>query len=341
MTRHLSALTLGCLFLAYSSIAAPAQTLQTYSFTQDPGIPFMGPVVVTVVRDGPKEVIEQVMPVSDAQPKGFHSHLLYDFQAHKIYTQILSDPAVPCSVMTYTSPAAPGELDVISGAADIMKDLTDGGKTTPVQSGAETLNGVPTKIIEASDGATKGRAWIAINGGYPMKVTMIGPDGKEQVLIEIKGLTFTKPTAAKFTPPANCQAIAGEATANGVTAQFGDQPSTPTNKVTAATLQPIPDYKGACPAPIKMVGTITTDGPGTVWYTFAGGKSDPGEELKFDAAGTRIVSHTMTFTVDRKFGDSMGVGALLQAVMEDSKGNHAIVGTGSNNSSFTIVCTNQ
>jgi hypothetical protein len=37
----------------------------------------------------------------------------------------------------------------------------------------------------------------------------------------------------------------------------------------------------------------------------------------------------------------MGVGALLQAVMEDSKGNHAIVGTGSNNSSFTIVCTNQ
>jgi hypothetical protein len=334
---------LGSLFLACSSIAASAQTpappnFQTYSFTQDPGVPFMGPVVVTVARDGPKEVIEQIMPVSDAQPKGFHSHLLYDFQARKIYTQVLSDPATPCSVMTYTSPAAPGELDVISGAADIMKDLNDTGKP-PVQIGAETIGGVPTKIIDLSSPSAKGRAWIAINGGYPMKVTMIGPDGKEQTLIEIKGLTFTKPAASKFTPPANCQAIAGEATANGVTAQMGDQPSTPTNKVTAATLQPIPAYKGACPAHIKMTGTITTDGPGTVWYWFAAGQSDPGEEIKFDGAGTKTVSHTMTFA-HPKYGNDMGAGALLQAVMEDSQGNHSPAGTGSNNSSFTLTCTN-
>jgi hypothetical protein len=40
-----------------------------------------------------------------------------------------------------------------------------------------------------------------------------------------------------------------------------------------------------------------------------------------------------------KYGN-MGGGALLQAVMEDGQGNHAPVGTGSNNSDFSIDCAN-
>ena len=38
-----------------------------------------------------------------------------------------------------------------------------------------------------------------------------------------------------------------------------------------------------------MTGTITTDGPGTVWYWFSAGSSDPGEALTFSAAGTKTV----------------------------------------------------
>ena len=44
-------------------------------------------------------------------------------------------------------------------------------------------------------------------------------------------------------------------------------------------------------------------------------------------------------TFDPKYGNSMGGSAALEAVMEDDKGNHAIVGTGSNNSDFNIDCS--
>jgi hypothetical protein len=309
---------------------------QTYSFTQDPAIPLMGPMVVTLSRDGAKEVVDQVFPPSTAQPKGFHAHLVYDFQAHKIYTQIMSDPSVPCSVMTYASPGAPAEFDVISGAADLIKELTSDAKEPMKKIGAETVDGLATTIFEENGSGGKGKVWIADQGGYPLKVVSVGADGKEETIIEVKQLSFAKPAAAKFTPPAGCQEVAGTATATGVST--GDAPETsPKFKVTAATLAAIGNYKGVCPAKIKMTGTITTDGPGTVWYWFSAGSSDPGQELKFDAAGTKTVTHTMIF--NPKYG-SMGAGALLQAVMEDAKGNHAPAGTGSNNANFSIDCMN-
>jgi hypothetical protein len=335
-TRNIS-MTLGTAlgFLAvaaggplYAQTAAP----QTYSYTEDPGFPIMGPQVITLIRDGSKEVIDQVMPPMEGRPKEYRGHLVYDFAAHTIYTQVLSDPGSPCSLMTYTSPAAPAEFDIISGAADLIKELTSGDKTPLKQVGAETVNGIPAKIL-FSDGAAKGKLWVADNGGFPVKVAMIGPDGKEETLIEMKHLSLAKPPASAFTPPSGCTKIAGESSATG--AHVGATDTTPKFKVTAATLQPISNYNSACPATIKMTGTITTDGPGTVWYWFAVGSSEPGEALKFEAAGTKTVSHTMTFMP--KYGN-MGGSALLEAAMEDDQGNHTTVGTGSNNSDFSIDC---
>jgi len=41
----------------------------------------------------------------------FHTRVLYDFRVHKVYSQVISDPSVLCTVMTYSSPAAPQEFD--------------------------------------------------------------------------------------------------------------------------------------------------------------------------------------------------------------------------------------
>jgi len=271
--------------------------------------------------------------------KEMHVHLVYDFAAHKIYTQVPSDASLPCSVMDYASPAAPAEFDLISGGADLIKELTS-DSTGPLKPlGTDTVNGIATKVFEEDGKGGKGKIWIADKGGYPVKVAAIGADGKEETIIEVKQLSFTKPAAAKFIPPAGCQEVGGVSTATGGHAEVnvgGGASAKPTAKVTAATLQPIPKYTGACPAKIKMVGTITTDGPGTVWYWFAAGGADPGETLTFTAAGTKTVTHVMTF--NPKYGGSMGGGALLEAVMQDEKGNHDPVGTGSNNSDFTIEC---
>src|ERR1017187_10566679 len=72
---------------------------QTYSLTEDPGWGAGEPHVVKLSRDGSKEVVEQIIPPGPGGPATeFRAHTLYDFQAHKMYYKILSDPSVPCSV---------------------------------------------------------------------------------------------------------------------------------------------------------------------------------------------------------------------------------------------------
>lgn len=64
MRRNFIVLTV--LAVASSWQVASAQALSvappTYSFTEDPGFSLMGTAVIKVSRDGPKEVIDQVMP---------------------------------------------------------------------------------------------------------------------------------------------------------------------------------------------------------------------------------------------------------------------------------------
>jgi hypothetical protein len=318
-------LTLIC-WCGVSYLGAQAPAPQTYSFTEDPGLALMGPSVVKISRDGSKEVVDQIMPVGPGRDKEFHNHLLYDFQAHKLYIKVLSDPAVPCGVQEYTDPGAPPELDVISGADALMKELIGGGGQ-PKPGGTDTVNGIAAKVMEVTSAQGKGRIWIAQNGGFPVKIVVTGADGKAVTLIEMKQLSLAKPPASAFALPAGCAAAQ-------VQSQTSQKPST---NVTALTLEKIPSYTGPCPAHIKMVGTITADGPGTVFYQFGAGKFDPGETIAFSAAGTKTVTHVMTF--QPKYGNQMGGGAILEAIGADASGNHGIPTQGSNNADFNITCT--
>ncbi len=308
-----------------SHLEAQGPAPQTYSLTEDPAFALLGPSVVKISRDGSKEVVDQIMPVGPGRAKEFHNHLLYDFQAHKLYAQDVGDPSVPCGVQDYTDPAAPPEFDPISGSDALMKELTEGNAQLK-QVGTETLNGIAAKVMEFTSAQGNGKVWIAQNGGFPVKIVSIGPDGKAQTLIEVKQLSFAKPPASAFAAPeGGCVPI-----------QSADS-SKPTTNVTALTLQKIGNYTGPCPAHIKMVGTITTDGPGTVFYEFGAGKFDPGETITFSAAGTQTVTHVMTF--QPKYGNNVGGLAILQAIGEDASGNHGIPTQGSNNADFNITCT--
>jgi hypothetical protein len=311
-----------------SRAQAQGPTPQTYSLTEDPGIPLAGPQVVKISRDGSKEAIDQIMPsIPGQRDKEYHGHLLYDFQAHRLYTQVLSDPGTPCGVQEFNDPAAPAELDVISGAADIQKELT--GKGQVKQVGTETVNGFATNVMEFSSAEANGNIWIAQKGGFPVKLVFIDKDGKATTFIEVKQLSFAKPPASAFTLPASC-----------ASAQLPPPPAQPRPNVTAVTLQPNSNYTGPCPAHIKMVGTLTVDGPGTVFYQFGAGKIEPGDTITFNAAGTKTVTHVVTFPApDPKFGNQIGVYPNLTAIGVDSAGNHGIPTQGANNSGFNITCT--
>ncbi len=298
----------------------------------------MGPSIVKVARDGPKEAIDQILPVGPGRAKEFHNHILYDFQAHKIYTKLISDPSVPCSVMDYTSPAVPAEFDPITSSADSMKDFL--AHATLLR--RETVNGIPSKVMELTADQMKVTAWIADPGGFPVKEVMVPPGGAATTMFEVKQLSFARPPASALAPPAGCKTVSGEATATGVHAEFGtgESASKPTTNVTAITLHSVPNYTGPCPVNIRLAGSITVDGPGKVFYQFGVGKMEPGDTVTFTAAGAKTVSHVVTFKKpDPGFGNQIGVGAILEAIGEDASGNHGASMQGSNNASFTINCT--
>lgn len=311
---------------------------QAYSYIQDPATGLMGSSVVKVARDGPKEAIDQILPVGPGRAKEFHNHILYDLQAHKIYTKLVSDPSVPCSVMTYTSPAVPDEFDVITASADSMKDFLAHAKLLR----RETVNGIPAKVMELTADQMKVTAWIADPGGFPVKEVMVPPGGAATTMLEVKQLSFARPPASAFTLPTGCKAVSGEATATGAHAEFstGESASKPAVNVTAVKLDSVSNYTGTCPAHIKFTGTITTDGPGKVFYQFGAGKMEPGDTITFTAAGAKTVSHLITFKKPEPgYGDQIGVYPILEAVGEDASGNHDASMQGSNNAGFTITCT--
>lgn len=147
-------------------------------------------------------------------------------------------------------------------------------------------------------------------------------DGKAQTILEVKQFSLTTPPASTFAIPEGCQGVQTEAS------------SKPSTNVTAVKLQSIPNYKGPCPAHIRMVGTITADGPGTVFYQFGGGSMDPGQTLVFSAAGTKTVTHTMAF--QPKYGNDMGVGAILAATGADASGGHGLAMQASSNADLKL-----
>ena len=284
----------------------------------------MGSMVVKVSRDGPNEVIDQIIPPGPGRDKEYHSHRVYDFHARKIYLKIVSDPSMACGVQDYTDAAAPPELDSVAGAEAFLKEIIGDGQTKQV--GTDNVNGIAVNVLDVTSPTTgNGKIWIAQNGGFPVKVAAIGADGQAQTILEVKQFSFAKPPASTFAIPEGCQSVQTQASTK------------PSTNVTAVALQPIANYKGPCPAHIQMVGTITTDGPGTVFYQFGGGSMDPGETIVFSAAGTKTVRHTMTF--QPKYGNDMGVGAILEAIGADASGGHGLAMQASNNAQFNITCT--
>ncbi|HEY9139257.1 MAG TPA: hypothetical protein VIN93_00100 [Bryobacteraceae bacterium] len=88
---------------------------------------------------------------------------------------------------------------------------------------------------------------------------------------------------------------------------------------------------------VISTGSAAQDEPGTVFYQFGAGRFDPGETIAFSAAGTKTVTHAMTFPPE--YGNQMGGGAILEAIGADVSGRHGIPTQGSNNADFNITCT--
>lgn len=116
------------------------------------------------------------------------------------------------------------------------------------------------------------------------------------------------------------------------------EPNAP-SRVTEVRLHLVPDhYAGPCPGHVQLVGEITTNGPGTVWYRFLAGavSHSPEGTVTFSEAGTKTVAVEGTFRATPRVPS-----AALLAIMEDQAGNHGPLTLSSGPADYNIVCTGQ
>jgi hypothetical protein len=201
MKRRIFGAAALCLLLAMSSHAQPQTQPQTYSFTASSLA--SGPSTLTVNRNGSKERIE----VHTASG-GVSLRVLYDFQAHRIYTTDLTNKT--CTTQEYSSAYAPQLWDPIGGAAEYAAQI---GSLPKVRK--EAVNGMPAALVEAQVSQGKARYWLEEKYGFPVKLSYALGKEPERVMLELRELSYAPSAASLFAAPAGCTQIGGVSTANG------------------------------------------------------------------------------------------------------------------------------
>lgn len=374
--------------LRVSPLSAQSPAPQTYSLTSVSMLTeasmFTGRAAnLKIYRNGSKELVDLTLPPAQTGSQGVHMSYLFDFQAHKAYTLDVNTNA--CSWMNYVSARAPVNYDPLTGSDAVLAELAN---QSPQVLGTQVINGISAKVEEvAIPGQGQVKLWIAEKGNFIVKWKGVGLDGKSQTQLEVKQLSFTKPSDALFAPPSNCGTqtqgewsdtgvnahaevpveAQGSGSANLATNQTqgeasvqtsgtaisqtaanpaptgtvsrGVQPAQASGRVTEVRLRLVPDsYAGPCPGYVQLVGDITTNGPGTVWYRFLAGavSHSPEGTVSFSAAGTKTVTLEGTFRASPRVPH-----ASLIAVMEDQEGKHGPQNLSSGPVDYNITCTGQ
>jgi hypothetical protein len=171
-------------------------------------------VEAKVSRFGPREFVE--VTAATKAGKAIHAEHWFDLVAHKAYSLDLVTNS--CSWMTYTGPDMPTMYDPVATPPPSAEELAKFNKST---ARLENVNGIAAKFTESSSDQAKASVWIAVNGGYPLKAVITLPGSKPILMLEVKELHFEKPSAALFTPPANCPSqTQGEWSATSISSHF-------------------------------------------------------------------------------------------------------------------------
>jgi len=257
--------------LAPAVIGVHAQSMplpQVYSLTVSAGT-----TTITVVRDGSKVSLEQIMPKSDRSP-GMHIRQIYDFATHEYWTMPEGEP---CIVSTYTSNHLPSMFDPIGGAEEMRAEMA---KSKPVALRSETVNGIPTNVYEMPVPEIKGkmRMFLEEKHRFVVKAVIIPAGGKEQTQMEITSLSYQKPAAALLVPPQNCRVQGGESSATGGHAETQIDASAK-GEANLGTAKPAQKSGGAAAAEIEVGGAGVSPGN----YT---GPAPAAFEFQFDISAS-------------------------------------------------------
>jgi hypothetical protein len=191
--------------MALALTAAPASSLpQAYGFQATSKM--FGQMELKVNRNVSKELIELT-------GSSYHIRVLYDFQAHRLYTTDLTTNG--CTTQEYTSSYAPMMHDPIGALEELRKQ-----GAPPPATREETVNGIAAKVAELNGQ----KIWLEARYGYgfPVKIEIKG-----QIMFEMRQLVYGLSAPHLFATPSGCTAIAGSTNANGGHVEFSTDAKTP------------------------------------------------------------------------------------------------------------------
>lgn len=230
-------------FLTVAPLLSAQAPPTAYTITMALPDPAAG--TATFYRNGTQVLIEYRHPAKHDGTPASRSLNLYDLKAG---TSISWDPA--------SSPITCGAARFSGDWGDpfeATKELTDGitkGDLKPT--GAETVNGIPTKVyVGAAQGADI-KVWLDPKTNLVIKAAF-GPSGQPMTtMIDVRSATFTPPAASLFAVPPGCAGVKPPPTpAELMAAETGDDGNNWVNAIYG------PGSKNTCTIVLRVVAAKT------------------------------------------------------------------------------------
>ena len=233
---------LSCLALLALATLLPAQTPPTaYTVTQN--VP--DNVTMTIYRNGSQALIDYKYPAKPDGTPASRSLNLYDLKAGVSHTWDPGVTPINCSAGTFK-----GDW---GDPFEATKEITDGiakGELKPA--GAETVNGIPTKVYTGAASGMNIKAWFDQKDGLVIKSGFGAPGGPMTYMVDIRSVSLTPPPASVFALPPSCAGVKPPPTATElIAAETGDDGA---NFVSANYG---PGSKNSCSIVIRVVAAKT------------------------------------------------------------------------------------
>jgi hypothetical protein len=150
-----------------------------------------------ISRDGSKVVVELSYLSQQPGGKAFHVRTFRDLQSHQQYDWNMLDASAPCGASTFSGDWG----DPFAMSAETTADLA---KQNAKPLGSATINGIPTKLMEADTPDGKAQVWVEEKYGLVIKWVMTPKTGQPFTMVEVKQLSLAKPAASIFVLPPAC-----------------------------------------------------------------------------------------------------------------------------------------
>jgi len=155
---------------------------------------------LTIYRSGSMVLMEYRHAAKPDGTPASHSLSFYDLKAGVSHSWDPSITPPSCSAGTFSGDWG----DPFASTQELTDAIAKGDLKA---SGAETLNGIPTKVYAGTTQGTNLKTWLDEKDSLVVKLEFSAPGTPVTTMVDIQRASFTPPPASLFTMPAYCVSV--------------------------------------------------------------------------------------------------------------------------------------